>query len=143
MMIKKVSPIRVSIARVVWFFFRVFVRAIPMNSMKMSKSSAVRGTSQPRTKSCSVTVGSSTEPCSGKTNGGIRAAGARLGHVHLQDSDGYADRHWQLGQGTILWPSVFDAIRETGATPRLIIELRDKAGVIPSARHLAALGLAE
>lgn len=73
----------------------------------------------------------------------IRAAGARLGHVHLQDCDGYADRHWQLGQGTILWPSVFDAIRETGATPRLIIELRDKAGVIPSARHLAALGLAE
>ena len=73
----------------------------------------------------------------------VQRAGARLGHVHLQDSDGYADRHWQLGQGTILWPSVFDAIRETGATPRLIIELRDKAGVIPSARHLAALGLAE
>ncbi len=47
----------------------------------------------------------------------IRAAGARLDHVHLQDSDGYADRHWQLGQGTILWHSVFDALRKTGATP--------------------------
>jgi sugar phosphate isomerase/epimerase len=73
----------------------------------------------------------------------IRAAGARLGHVHLQDCDGYADRHWQIGHGTILWPSVFAALAETGATPRLILELRDKVGVIPSARHLAALGLAE
>ena len=73
----------------------------------------------------------------------IRAAGARLGHVHLQDADGYADRHWQIGQGNILWPSVFAALAETGANPRLILELRDKAGVIPSARHLAALGLAQ
>jgi sugar phosphate isomerase/epimerase len=72
----------------------------------------------------------------------IRAAGARLGHVHLQDADGFADRHWQIGHGTILWTSVFDAIVATGATPRLILELRDKAGILPSARHLAALGLA-
>jgi sugar phosphate isomerase/epimerase len=73
----------------------------------------------------------------------IRAAGRRLGHVHLQDADGFADRHWQLGHGTILWPSVMSAIAATGANPRLIIELRDKAGVIPSARHLKSLGLAE
>ena len=72
----------------------------------------------------------------------IRAAGNRLGHVHLQDADGYADRHWQLGQGTILWPSVFAALSEITSSPRLIIELRDKAGVIPSARHMASLGLA-
>jgi len=73
----------------------------------------------------------------------IRAAGDRLGHVHLQDADGYADRHWQIGHGTILWPSVFAAIAETGANPRLILELRDQAGVIPSARYLAGLGLAQ
>jgi sugar phosphate isomerase/epimerase len=72
----------------------------------------------------------------------IRAAGTRLGHVHLQDADGFADRHWQIGHGTILWPSVFSAIAETGSSPRLILELRDHAGVIPSARHLQALGLA-
>ncbi len=72
----------------------------------------------------------------------IRAAGDRLGHVHLQDADGFADRHWQIGHGTILWPAVFKAIAETGANPRLILELRDKSGVIPSARHLEALGLA-
>jgi sugar phosphate isomerase/epimerase len=73
----------------------------------------------------------------------IRAAGDRLGHVHLQDADGFADRHWQIGHGTILWPAVFKAIAETGANPRLILELRDKAGVIPSARYLAGLGLAQ
>ncbi len=73
----------------------------------------------------------------------IRAAGEKLGHVHLQDADGYADRHWQIGHGTILWPSVFQAIAETEATPRLILELRDHAGVIPSARYLQSLGLAE
>jgi sugar phosphate isomerase/epimerase len=72
----------------------------------------------------------------------IRAAGSRLGHVHLQDADGFADRHWQIGHGTILWQSVFSAIAKTGANPRLILELHDKAGVIPSARHLQALGLA-
>ena len=73
----------------------------------------------------------------------LRAAGSRLGHVHLQDADGFADRHWQIGHGTILWPSVFDAIAQTGANPRLILELRDKAGVIPSTRYLQSLGLAE
>ena len=73
----------------------------------------------------------------------IRAAGARLGHVHLQDTDGFADRHWQIGHGTILWPSVFSAIAETGANPRLILELREKAGVLPSARYLQSLGLVE
>jgi sugar phosphate isomerase/epimerase len=72
----------------------------------------------------------------------IRAAGNHLNHVHLQDADGYADRHWQLGQGTILWPSVFAALAGISSNPRLIIELRDKAGVIPSANHLKALGLA-
>jgi len=73
----------------------------------------------------------------------IRAAGAQLGHVHLQDADGFADRHWQIGHGTILWPTVFGTIAQTGANPRLILELRDQSGVIPSARYLHSLGLAE
>lgn len=73
----------------------------------------------------------------------VRAAGARLGHVHLQDADGYADRHWQIGQGTIRWPAVFEALRGIDGRPRLILELADKAGVIPSARYLQGLGLAQ
>ena len=71
----------------------------------------------------------------------IHAAGNRLGHMHLQDTDGYSDRHWQLGHGNILWHSVFAALSEITSNPSLIIELRDKAGVIPSARHLANLCL--
>ncbi|MEP3665761.1 MAG: TIM barrel protein, partial [Roseibium sp.] len=31
----------------------------------------------------------------------VKAAGNRLRHIHLQDADGYADRHWTLGEGTI------------------------------------------
>ena len=73
----------------------------------------------------------------------IRAAGNHLNHVHLQDADGYADRHWQLGQGTILWPSVFAALADISSNPRLIIELRNKAGVIPSANYLKSLRLAQ
>ncbi len=73
----------------------------------------------------------------------IRAAGDHLHHVHLQDADGFADRHWQIGHGTIRWNAVFAAIAKLTSHPRLILELRDKAGVIPSARYLQSLGLAE
>ncbi|KAJ55246.1 sugar phosphate isomerase [Actibacterium mucosum KCTC 23349] len=73
----------------------------------------------------------------------IRHAGEMLGHVHLQDADGYADRHWALGQGTIRWHAVFAAIKATGADPRLILELRDKAGLPASMEYLAREGLGQ
>lgn len=69
------------------------------------------------------------------------AAGERLAHIHLQDADGYADRHWALGVGEINWTSLFGALAVTGARPRLIIELRDKRGAPASAAHLRRLGL--
>lgn len=72
----------------------------------------------------------------------VQAAGAMLAHVHLQDADGYADRHWALGDGTLPWAGVFRALAALETTPRLIIELRDKAGIIRSAAYLAGLGLA-
>lgn len=72
----------------------------------------------------------------------VRRAGKRLQHVHLQDADGHADRHWAIGRGSIHWPSVFDALAPLDGQARLILELRDKAGILPSAAHLAALGLA-
>ena len=31
-------------------------------------------------------------------------------NVHLQDADGYADRHWSLGEGTVRWHAVFAAL---------------------------------
>jgi len=72
----------------------------------------------------------------------VKAAGNRLRHVHLQDADGYADRHWPLGEGTIGWQSVFEALRSLTSNPRLIIELRDNSGLPASIGYLNALGLA-
>jgi sugar phosphate isomerase/epimerase len=61
----------------------------------------------------------------------IAAAGDPLGHIHLQDADGYADRHWHPGEGTLPWPAIFNAISETKANPRLIIEPRDREHLLP------------
>ena len=72
----------------------------------------------------------------------IRAAGPLLGHVHLQDTDGNLDRHWALGDGNVNWFAVFEALRELSHHPRLILEIRNKAGIARSAQWLIAHGLA-
>lgn len=72
----------------------------------------------------------------------VRAAGNRLQHVHLQDADGYADRHWALGEGSIHWQGVFSALARLDSNPRLIVEIKDKSKIPASAAHLAGLGLA-
>lgn len=72
----------------------------------------------------------------------IRRAGNRLEHVHLQDADGHADRHWAIGEGTIRWQGVFRALGELTSHPRLMLELRDKAQIQPSVQWLNAQGLA-
>ena len=72
----------------------------------------------------------------------VHAAGDLLEHVHLQDTDGYADRHWSPGEGNISWPEVFRALARLKTKPRLILELRDKDQVRRGADHLIALGLA-
>jgi len=73
----------------------------------------------------------------------VKAAGDRLQHVHLQDADGYADRHWCLGEGTIRWPAVFAALSGLTSNPRLIIEIKDRTKIRRSAAFLAGLGLAQ
>lgn len=73
----------------------------------------------------------------------VRAAGKRLRHVHLQDSDGYADRHWHPGEGTLPWRAIFAALRSLPEMPRLIIEVKDQGGIPSGADHLASLGLAQ
>lgn len=72
----------------------------------------------------------------------VRRAGNSLQHIHLQDADGYADRHWTIGEGNISWHAVFRALGELTSNPRLILELRDKAGILPSVAWLEARGLA-
>ncbi|EIE50378.1 Xylose isomerase domain protein TIM barrel [Citreicella sp. 357] len=73
----------------------------------------------------------------------VRAAGAGLAHVHLQDADGYADRHWAIGRGTIRWHEVFRALADLPQRPHLVLELRDVADVRPSMRWLEAHGLGQ
>ena len=73
----------------------------------------------------------------------VRSAGAMLAHIHLQDADGHADRHWPIGQGNILWPSVFAAIAALPVQPRLILELADKAGIPASMAYLESKGLGQ
>lgn len=72
----------------------------------------------------------------------IITAGKQLAHVHLQDADGHADRHWAPGEGTILWRSVFDAVARHCDNPRLILELKDKGKLVQAANYLEELGVA-
>lgn len=73
----------------------------------------------------------------------LKDAGEMLAHVHLQDADGYADRHWIPGEASILWTSVFDAIAAMEKQPRLIIEVFNNIHRIPDAvRAFEARGLA-
>ncbi len=72
----------------------------------------------------------------------VRAAGAALAHVHVQDADGIADRHWPAGKGSIHWHAVFRAIAELPAPPRLMIEMARGEDILPCAEYLADQGLA-
>jgi sugar phosphate isomerase/epimerase len=62
----------------------------------------------------------------------IAAAGPNLGHVHLQDVDGYADRHWHPGEGRISWAPVLDEIERIEPSPRLILEVRSRLDRLPA-----------
>lgn len=72
----------------------------------------------------------------------VRRAGNSLQHIHLQDADGYADRHWNIGEGNISWHAVFRALGELTSKPRLILELREKTGILPSVEWLRNHNLA-
>ncbi len=72
----------------------------------------------------------------------VRAAGARLAHVHLQDLDGHADRHWAPGDGSIEWRAVFAALADAGSDPHLVLELRNKDDLPRGFTWLADQGLA-
>ncbi|MCP3968898.1 MAG: sugar phosphate isomerase/epimerase [Rhodobacteraceae bacterium] len=73
----------------------------------------------------------------------ISAAGAALGHVHLQDTDGYADRHWVLGEGNTPFAAVFSALSGVGGNPHLIVEINEFSRVAESVEYLETLGLGQ
>ena len=66
-----------------------------------------------------------------------------LTHVHLQDTDGYTDRHWHIGSGSVHWGSIFAALRQVNVQPRLILELFHKPSLYRSVDWLKANGLAQ
>ncbi|WP_185984314.1 sugar phosphate isomerase/epimerase family protein [Aureimonas mangrovi] len=71
----------------------------------------------------------------------VARAGERLAHVHLQDADGHADRHWRIGRGSVDWHAVFAALARLQTMPRLLLELDDLADIPASARYLMEEGL--
>lgn len=73
----------------------------------------------------------------------IADAGEDLAHVHLQDTDGLADRHWVLGEGNIAFPEIFAALGNINANPHLIIEINDFSRVQEACAYLESLGLAQ
>lgn len=72
----------------------------------------------------------------------VMDAGAQLAHVHLQDVDGHADRHWAPCEGEIEWTAVFRALATIESAPHLVLELRNKADIPKGFKSLSDLGLA-
>lgn len=72
----------------------------------------------------------------------VRDAADQLKHVHIQDLDGHADRHWAPGEGEIEWHAVFRALADCGSEPHLVLELRNKADIPKGFAYLEGLGLA-
>jgi sugar phosphate isomerase/epimerase len=72
----------------------------------------------------------------------VADAGAMLAHVHLQDADGFADRHWPPGRGTVNWHAVFHAIAALPQRPHMVLELRDPADIPAAMAYLEREGLA-
>lgn len=77
----------------------------------------------------------------------VADAGTQLAHVHLQDADGVADRHWAPGQGSIQWHAVFRALANlphigTDSAPHLVLELRHAADIPAAMSYLEREGLA-
>jgi sugar phosphate isomerase/epimerase len=71
----------------------------------------------------------------------LHDAGDQLAHVHIQDVDGHADRHWAPGEGEIEWTAVFRALADCESAPHLVLELRNKNHIPAGYHHLLALGL--
>lgn len=71
----------------------------------------------------------------------VRDAGNALRHVHLQDTDGYADRHWAPGEGGIDWDEVFRALAKCQSQPHLVLELRRHEEIPQGFAYLRDRGL--
>ncbi|MCA0044771.1 sugar phosphate isomerase/epimerase family protein [Celeribacter litoreus] len=71
----------------------------------------------------------------------VRDARHQLQHVHIQDLDGHADRHWAPGEGEIEWAAVFRAFADCESAPHLVLELEHAEDIPKGFKHLQSLGL--
>ena len=72
----------------------------------------------------------------------VSDAGNMLRHVHLQDGDGWADRHQAPGEGSINWGEVFRAFAALESAPNLVLELKRKEDIPQGFAYLHDAGLA-
>jgi sugar phosphate isomerase/epimerase len=70
----------------------------------------------------------------------IRAAAPFLAHIHLHDTDGQADRHWAVGQGSIKWRAIFAELSRLPDIPRLILEMKQPNDIQRSVEWLYRKG---
>jgi sugar phosphate isomerase/epimerase len=58
----------------------------------------------------------------------IQKLGARIRHVHIHDNDGFRETHAVVGQGSVPWRAVIEALRKIGYQGLLIDEHRTIEG---------------
>lgn len=86
-----------------------------------------------------ITVDLSHAVLSGEDPGALIAAVApRLRHVHANDTDGVADRHWPLGQGVVPLAAAVDALTRADFAGTLVLEIDSPADVLLANRELVA-----
>lgn len=67
----------------------------------------------------------------------LRALGKRLSAVHLHDNDGYGDLHQPIGEGTIEWQPIWDALGSLQHSYRSILEYQWDTSVEKVLEHAA------
>lgn len=72
----------------------------------------------------------------------VSDAGNLLRHVHIQDGDGWADRHQPPGEGSINWHEVFRTLATLESAPHLVLELKRHDEVPQGFAYLKEQGLA-
>lgn len=65
----------------------------------------------------------------------LRALGGRLSAVHLHDNDGIDDLHQPVGEGTIEWQPIWDALKEMQHPFRSILEYQHDTSVETVLQH--------
>lgn len=68
--------------------------------------------------------------------------GLRLGHVHLNDNQGFWDQELALGQGVIAIDKVFTALNSLGYYGTVTLEVRGNEAALKSIEYLVKNGLA-